>query len=87
MSETNDGGPAFPVTGVNHDEHYGTVRQDVYAAGVTIRDYFAAKALNGLLSYSYCCPTNGNYIENSNPERTALAAYQYADAMLKARQQ
>ncbi len=43
--------------------------------GMTLRDYFAAKALQGLLLD----------IETMEPERTAEIAYLYADAMLKAR--
>lgn len=43
--------------------------------GMTLRDYFAAKALQGLLLD----------IETMEPKRTAEIAYLYADAMLKAR--
>jgi hypothetical protein len=48
---------------------------------VELRDYFAAKAMQGILS--------GNYpICYSNPaeDHIAKAAYEQADAMLKARQ-
>lgn len=44
--------------------------------GMTLRDYFAAKALNGLLSYSHCSPVRGNYIENCSTEGAAKAAYE-----------
>ena len=43
--------------------------------GISIRDYFAAKALQGLIS------TEGA----SSAERYAEIAYKLADAMLKAR--
>jgi hypothetical protein len=46
--------------------------------GMTLRDYFAAKALQGLLSDSY---------DFSDRNRIAVKAYDFADAMLKAREQ
>lgn len=49
--------------------------------GMTLRDYFAAKALVGILSSNY-----PNYCGFDACELTARVAYQYADAMLKARQ-
>ena len=64
MSNTNTGGPAFPS---NHDNEYGYP-----AKGMTLRDYFAAKAMQGH------CPS-------IPPEHAAKRAYEYADAMLKAR--
>lgn len=33
--------------------------------GMTLRDYFAAAALQGMLAYSYVNPTHGNFHENS----------------------
>jgi hypothetical protein len=42
--------------------------------GMTLRDYFAAKALQGIL------------FEGLDPEDTAKHAYAMADAMLKARE-
>lgn len=47
-----------------------------FASGMTLRDYFAAKALQGLLA----CPEGV-----SSYEMCAETAYSYADAMLKAR--
>lgn len=62
------GGPAFPI--VSGD--------DVLASGVTVHDYFAAKALQGLLANPSAYP--GNSID----WLTAEAGY-FADAMIKAR--
>ena len=59
-----DGGPAFPRDHA-HDGHNG----------MTLRDYFAAKALSGLV-------VNG---ENFNTPVLAAYSYEMADAMLKAR--
>jgi hypothetical protein len=61
------GGPAFPAT--NHHGHK--------LEGMTLRDYFAAKAMQGVLSR----PTAGLL----HAEGIAPAAYMMADAMLKAR--
>ena len=61
----NTGGPAFP------HQSYGAVR-----AGMTLRDYFAAKAMQGMLA-------NGE----SGLQKLSQAAYIVADAMLKAREQ
>ena len=62
MSDINTGGQAFP---------------DKYTNGMTLRDYFAAKAMHAILSN----PEFGD-------EETDIAetAYWAADAMLKARE-
>lgn len=65
-----DGGPAFPWG--EHGSHLG---------GMTLRDYFAAKALNGILA---CFK---DYVGANNLEARAALAYRYADAMLKAREE
>lgn len=68
----NDGGQAFPVPGVgmcaNGEMH-------MPEAGMTLRDYFAAKALQGMASIS----------SNVSWESVAKSAYEAADEMLKAR--
>jgi hypothetical protein len=46
--------------------------------GMTLRDYFAAKALQGLLF--------GNY-DFADRNRIAVKAYDFADAMMEAREQ
>ena len=73
----NDGGPAFPS-----EEPSFVERDDIlgYNRGMSLRDYFAAKAVQGLLAQS--C---GTALE-SDPSRGAQYAYAIADAMLKARE-
>lgn len=69
MREFEDGGPAFPSTHPHGREE-----------GMTLRDYFAAKAMQG-------------FITNHHTRRSDLidvpqltkSAYDIADAMLKAR--
>jgi len=62
-------GPAFPTnTGLgNHQEE-----------GMTLRDYFAAKAMQALLARL-------TYGIGDDPTDVATVAYDYAEAMLKAR--
>ena len=67
---TNTGGPAFPAQVKFFDEP---------TTGMTLRDYFAAKAMQGMLAYSYLHPL-------SMEDGCARDAYQMADAMLKARE-
>jgi hypothetical protein len=71
MSNTNTGGPAFPVQSVYIED------QETNSHGMTLRDYFAAKAMQSLVLMS-----TGE--DNEIPD-AAEAAYWYADAMLKAR--
>jgi hypothetical protein len=62
----NDGGPAFPTpVGIQHND------------GMTLRDYFAAAALQGMLTDSCIQGSDSQFAES---------AYSYADAMLKARE-
>lgn len=69
---------AFPNEGFNG---WGEPQQ-----GMTLRDYFAAHALGGLLVRNWGDPTTGLPPENVH-ELWAKAAYMTADAMLKAREQ
>lgn len=66
----NDGGPAFPVP------------LDKGWSGMSLRDYFAAAALNGFLSINAKFPG----ILQPTEEDYSRAAYTVADAMLKERE-
>jgi hypothetical protein len=70
MSNTNTGGPAFPTPRYE--------RGDMYSLGMTLRDYFAAKAMAAYAS-------SADWRIDMGPEETAFAAYKQADAMLEAR--
>lgn len=48
--------------------------------GMTLRDYFAAKAMQGIFA-------SGNLPNSVTDEKLAATAYEVADAMLKAREQ
>ena len=80
MSNIKTGGPAFPRPAVFTQTHGLTsVEQD----GMTLRDYFAAKAMQSLISS--CDVSKQGY--STELDRRAVQAYLTADAMLKARSQ
>lgn len=66
MSDKNTGGPAFPV---QHHLNHG---------GMALRDYFAAKAMSGIIT-----DPNRNLI---SVKECARLSYLMADEMLKARE-
>ena len=68
----DDGGWAFPRPGSEYSAQNG----------MTLRDYFAAAALQGLLAHIIG-------VENANgrTSKYAVRAYQYADSMLAARKE
>jgi len=68
------GGPAFPV-----DTYDTELNKIIQAHGMTLRDYFAAKAMQAFLVKEYA---NAN-----RPIEISEGAYEQADAMLKAREQ
>ena len=74
MSNTNTGGPAFPMTGM--DFRNGQQVEAVHQRGMTLRDYFAAKAMQGLLA---------GKLQSVELKVIAGDCYKMADAMLKAR--
>ena len=77
MNKEN-GGPAFPLcVEVGENIHLNL--------GMTLRDYFAAKALQGFIAYMGCEAEATNRLGGPNNEVIARNAYNYADAMLKAR--
>ena len=49
MSKRNDGGPAFPYEH-GHSPDACNVREH----GMTLRDYFAAKAMQGMMARESC---------------------------------
>ncbi|MGE0406252.1 MAG: hypothetical protein AB7F35_29715 [Acetobacteraceae bacterium] len=82
MSEKDDGGPAFPRAGCELP-NYQYIDQG--EAGMTLRDYFAAAALQGMLATNIRQPKNITVPEMA--QAIAAGAYAMADAMLKAREE
>jgi ribulose-5-phosphate 4-epimerase/fuculose-1-phosphate aldolase len=68
MSTKDTGGPAFMVAELANIRH----------EGMTLRDYFAAKALQGMIA---CADPEGDWSE----PLIAAWSYMMADAMLKER--
>lgn len=55
--------------------------------GMTLRDYFAAKAMQGLIAHEERAKQLGSHNLGDFDVRVAVCAYRYADAMLKAREE
>ncbi len=72
----NTGGPAFPLP---HD--VALVAGLQIACGMSLRDYMATKAMNGLLAAGHHAPYG-----KSSMRIVAEGAYELADAMLAARE-
>lgn len=70
MSKENNGGPAYPTQGCE---------------GLTVRDYFSAKAMQGWLA-SYP-ESNHHPVATHHENMVAELSYLMADAMLKAREE
>ncbi len=70
MEKQKHGGPAFP-----NSKQVGDVQ--IKEVGITLRDYFAAKAMQAVIS-------NSN-VKNVKNEDIASAAYKMAEAMLAER--
>lgn len=70
MPET---GLAFPV-----------VREQIISVGMTLRDYFAAKAMQGMLAAPL---EDGESLRSDWQYAVAQSSYEMADAMLNARKQ
>ena len=80
MSAPNDGGPAFPVLQVTTTEEGPFVRG---ASGMSLRDYFAAKAMEAWVS---TFAHSRHPAENGGADDVARSSYALADAMLRARE-
>lgn len=81
MSEIKDGGPAFPVADPMDLEPGTVAEMKRLASGMTLRDYFAVKAMQAFLMVN---PVH----ESETPlDDYAGDAYDTADAMLRARGQ
>lgn len=71
MSKINDGGAAFPSEGEGK----------YHSPGMTLRDWFAGQVINGLMA-----GRQGASIQKQFAAIECDLAYEYADAMLSARE-
>ena len=92
MSNTNTGGPAFPT------EVWDSEGVPQHTEGMTLRDYFAAKASEEDINQHIWKGHKEDFVQlDGHGKKTILqreamwsreeAKYRYADAMLKAREQ
>lgn len=83
MAEIKTGGAAFPCEGGSESGLHAD-------PGMTLRDYIAAKALQGFLTSQYVSDfikEVGSFSTDSDVRRNlATNAYLYADAMIAARE-
>lgn len=80
MKKQNTGGRAFPVDCVVERDEEGRLHGfEVSSGGMTLRDYFAAKAMQGFMA-------NKDRPMTFHPDDDASYAYAIADAMLRARE-
>jgi len=72
--------PAFPqgIAGTTDGGTYTGFEKHPDFGGMTLRDYFAAKAMAAML-----CPEDAN---SSDGGRISATAYRYADTMMKERE-
>lgn len=68
---------AFPTY-----DHHANGQQFLAEVGMTLRDYFAAKAISAVLAPN---PVTGQFALVSDFDACAITAYKMADSMLKAR--
>ena len=92
MSKIEDGGPAFPVPGLSNLPNGDFIHPEW---GMTLRDYFAAKAMQALLSHHGAYEEGARFCSKKEARKRdsalsndVLANYAYgvADAMLAARE-
>jgi hypothetical protein len=86
----NDGGAAFPCA--MSDQTYGNQDGAPFQAGMALRDWFAGQALIGLLAHATSAQTQLGLMKTfqahgmTAEEGMTVSAYQFADAMLAARE-
>lgn len=84
MNARDDGGPAFPLpSGLYKGQPANLVDGSI---GMTLRDYFAAKAMQEWVSGKVTMERLADGRPEFHADWVAKAAYAMADAMLKARQ-
>jgi hypothetical protein len=91
MNDKNTGGPAFPtpIDDVGNHAHYNHVDSEKNGPGMTLRDYFAAKAMQAMIReyFDLNGPSFGDGHNKGLYHNLPSHAYKMADAMLAARNQ
>lgn len=83
--QVDDGGPAFPKTG-NFSDAQRSQFDSIDQGGMSLRDYFAAKAIQGIIT-SPDLMNEASAFRSGIGARDAIVAFAYdmADAMIAAR--
>lgn len=86
MTQPKDGGPAFPLSRKETSAGSAMYGHEVTSEGMTLRDWFAGRALIALL-HAYSIGTEPAPDDDARKiaDRIANRAYFVADAMLEAR--
>lgn len=79
MSAQTDGGPAFPA---QQDQHPDGSWNQSFECGMSMRDYFAAKAMQAYIGYL----TSRDVVLSRCHSEIAEESFNIADAMLAERQ-
>lgn len=82
-SSTNDSGPAFPSPVYRTERIYDLNGNQIIESHISIRDYFAAKAIQGILA---ALDFSVAGVGDVHIDSIAKASYALADAMMKQRE-
>lgn len=82
---SKDGGPAFPVTADVLTDFSISDGGNRRMTGMSLRDYFAAAAMQGLIAAGFASVPEGETGDDTN-DYVAGRAYYIAEAMLVARE-
>ena len=82
MTSIDDGGPAFPIDVDTHEEGLLGIRR---RGGLSLRDWFAGWALEGMIASSTIINAGTASPSIVDKARWTAEAYEFADAMLVAR--
>lgn len=86
MVKQNNGGRAFPVDSVVERDDKGHLHGfEISSGGMTLRDYFAAKAMQAFITGAMSDGTHFG-AESGDSDTAAKVGYLVADAMLRARE-
>ncbi len=87
MTTKHTGGPAFPTQGFEVDLDHETKGYCMPSTGMSLLDYFAAKAMQGMLAHdTRYRPRQQDKLLHWH-DAMSKEAYEIADAMLKAREE
>ena len=80
-----DGGPAFPIVKPGLAYQNGLELPYVEEYGLSLRDYFAAKALPAVIAARMALTDSRTFAPDLNQESMAEECYELADALIEAR--